>query len=70
MKTSSLCFMLFAISQLPACSAEQVYDIGQQMKQNRCVDEPAVNYRQCLEQAGISYNEYVRLRAESNQEQP
>ncbi len=70
MKTSGLCFLLFSLSLLPACSRQQIYDVGQQMEQSRCVDEPAVNYQQCLEKAGMSYNEYVKLREESNQEHP
>jgi len=68
MKTGGLGLVLFPICLLPACSAEQVYDIGQQVEQSRCVDDPAVSYHQCLEQAGMSYNEYVKLRAESKQE--
>jgi len=69
MKKSSLCFMLIAVALLPACSAEQLYGVGQKMEQSNCVDEPAVNYQQCLEQSGMSYNEYAKLRAESHQEQ-
>ncbi len=69
MNKNSLCFMLFAIALLPSCSAEQVYGVARQMEQSRCVDGPAVTYQQCLEQSGMSYNEYARLRAESNQEQ-
>ena len=62
MKTSGLRLLLFLVCLLPACSAEQVYGIGQQVEQSRCVDEPAVNYQQCLGKAGVSYNEYVKLR--------
>jgi len=65
----SRCFMLLAIALLLSCSAGQVYDVGQKMEQSRCVSEPAVNYQQCLEQSGMSYNEYVKLREESHQEQ-
>lgn len=69
-KTRSLCILLFVVLSLPACSAEQVYGSAQQMEQSRCVDEPAVNYQQCLEHSGMSYNEYERRRAESTPEKP
>lgn len=70
MQTSGLHLLLFFACLLPACSAGQVYGIGQQVEQSRCVDEPAVNYQQCLEKAGMSYNGYVKLREESNQVYP
>jgi hypothetical protein len=69
-KAWRLCFMLFPVLLLPACSAEQVYGSAQQMEQSRCSEGPAINYQQCLEQSGMSYNEYKRRRAASNQEKP
>ena len=67
-QTCGLCFLVASMFLLPACTAEQVYGSAQQMEQSRCVDEPAVNYQQCLEQSSMSYNEYMRLRAETNRE--
>jgi len=70
MKTRDLCLLFSSVSLLPACSAEQVYEGAQQMQQSQCVNEPAINYRQCLEQSDMSYDEYARLRTESAREQP
>jgi hypothetical protein len=70
MKIRSLGALFFSIGLLPACSTEQVYEGARQMQQSQCVNEPAVNYQQCLEQSDMGYDEYARLRAESTREQP
>jgi hypothetical protein len=70
MKMRGLSALFFSIGLLPACSTEQVYEGARQMQQSQCVNEPAINYQQCLERSDMSYDEYARLRAESTGERP
>lgn len=56
---------MLVLVALAGCSERQVYDSLQTQQRSRCVNEPAVRYRECLEQAGGSYEEYEQARAES-----
>jgi hypothetical protein len=52
--------LLCLLTLLGACSAQQAYGGLQARERNLCAEGPPQQYEECMERAGMSYEEYRR----------
>lgn len=57
--------ILLIIFAMTGCVSRQVYDSFQYGRKNKCMQLPESQYRECMENANKSYDEYERARKEA-----
>lgn len=59
-KNKLRCLIVFPVIVLVACSHRAAYENIRIHNQNACKDQPAAIYRECMEEANKSYDDYLR----------
>ena len=55
-------YLLCACLLMCSCSNREIYNIIQAREQNQCYSLPRSQQQECLDRAGVSYDDYTRAK--------